>query len=66
MNTQKINYTYMKPVASTITGLAQQYNITPRTLKNWLKDCPELKLHKNRRILSPKQVAKIYDHFGEP
>jgi site-specific recombinase XerC len=56
----------MKPIATTISVLACRYGVTTRTLKNWLVDYPEIKLNKNRRILTPKQVKEIYKRLGDP
>ena len=56
----------MKAVASTLSKLAAQYGIDLKTFKNWLKPYPNLQPASGQRLLTPKQVKEIYEHFGEP
>lgn len=56
----------MKATTSTISKLAREYDVHLNTFKKWLKDYPELKLSKQKRVLTPKQVQDIYDRLGEP
>ena len=54
------------PHPSTRTQLARLYGISPETLKKWMDDIPELSFNPRLRVLTPKQVALIYQHLGEP
>ncbi len=56
----------MKPKASTKTELAKMYKVHYDTFAKWLKSVPELNLLPTQRVLTPKQVKKIFDHLGEP
>ena len=42
------------------------YNVHYDTFKKWLKNVPDLDLKPTQRILTPKQVEKIFNHLGEP
>ncbi len=59
-----------KPKAYTLQEIADKYNITIRTLNNWLspirKELLELNpsSKKRLRILLPKQVKRIEDFLG--
>jgi transposase len=48
--------------------IAQLYNVSVRTLKNWLKPFnKEGQLNRNNtRYYTPKQVQYIFECFGEP
>lgn len=46
--------------------LSKRYKVSLPTLNNWLKLIPDLQLVKNKRILTPKQVEKVFNHLGEP
>ena len=56
----------MKAKVFSKTELARMYQVHYDTFKKWLKNVPELELNKNQRILTPKQVEKIFNHLGEP
>lgn len=46
--------------------LSKRYKVSLPTLNSWLKLIPDLQLVKNKRILTPKQVEKVFNHLGEP
>lgn len=48
------------------TQLAKMYKVSYPTFKTWLKLVPDLGLQPTQRILTPKQVEKIFKHHGEP
>ena len=56
----------MKAKVYSKTELARMYNVHYDTFKKWLKNVPELELEPAQRILTPKQVEKIFNHLGEP
>jgi transposase len=56
----------MKTKAYSKTELARMYNVHYDTFKKWLKGVPDLDLKPTQRILTPKQVEKIFKHLGEP
>ncbi len=56
----------MKPTAATKTDLARLYNVHYDTFKKWLEKIPDLELDACQRVLTPKQVQKIFAHLGEP
>jgi hypothetical protein len=58
----------MQKEASSITksALAVQYNIHVNTLREWLKDVPNLELKPFQKVLTPKQLEIIYGHLGKP
>jgi hypothetical protein len=50
----------------TKSQLARLYSIHISTLNAWLKPIKGLDLRNGQRILTPKQVALIMEHLGEP
>ena len=56
----------MRPKAATKTDLARLYNVHYDTFKKWLEMIPDLGLNPSQRMLTPKQVEKIFAHLGEP
>ena len=46
--------------------LANLYGISGATFKKWLTQLTELNIPANARILTPKQVAYIFEEFGVP
>ena len=42
------------------------YNISAGTLRDWLKKINLEQINNKNRILTPKQLIKIYDHYGRP
>jgi len=56
----------MKVKSLSKSELAGLYNIHPDTLRKWLESVPDLQLKKSQRILTPKQVEKVFIHLGEP
>ena len=48
------------------TQLADMYHVSYPTFKTWLKKVPDLNLDPKQRLLTPKQVEKIFKHHGEP
>jgi hypothetical protein len=50
----------------TKSALAVQYNIHVNTLREWLKDVPNLQMKPFQKVLSPKQLELIYEHLGKP
>ncbi|GEM_PF-789793 len=61
-----LNIYRMKTKAYSKTELARMYNVHYDTFKKWLKGVPDLDLKPTQRILTPKQVEKIFNHIGEP
>ncbi len=60
------NFTSMEMKLSktkTRRQIAQEYGITPRTLRRWLKN-HEIELP--RRLISPQDQLLIYEKFGYP
>ncbi len=55
-----------KVTTSNKTELAKRYSVSYSTFIKLLKEVPGLNLHPKLRTLTPKQVALIYDHLGEP
>lgn len=52
--------------AATRSQLARQYNVHYKTFANWLKMIPDLKINPRQKVLTPNQVAKIYEYLGAP
>jgi hypothetical protein len=50
----------------TRTQIAQKYQVCLKTLNKMLLLIPDFALNKNLRTLTPKQVALIHEHLGEP
>jgi transposase len=48
------------------TELANLYEVHYETFIKWLKRIPDLDLEPNQRILTPKQVEKVFSHLGKP
>ncbi len=46
--------------------LAMAYKINISTLRVWLKRVPGLDLTAGQRLLTPRQVALVMEHIGEP
>ena len=49
--------------AKTREQLAQEYNISRRTLYSWLK---KVKINNKGKLLTPKELTLIYEQFGYP
>jgi transposase len=60
------NIYIMKIKVYSKTELSRMYNVHYDTFKKWLKNVPDLDLKPAQRILTPKQVEKIFKHLGEP
>jgi hypothetical protein len=56
----------MKITAYNKSQLARMYNISGETFKKWLILVPDLDLRPAQRILTPKQVEKVFKHHGIP
>jgi hypothetical protein len=56
----------MKVKSYTKSELAGFYGISGPTFKKWLREQSNLDLPPNIRILTPKQVAHIFEEFGIP
>jgi hypothetical protein len=56
----------MKITAYNKSQLAKMYNISGETFKKWLILVPDLDLRPAQRILTPKQVEKVFKHHGIP
>ena len=50
-------------IAKSRRQIAQEYGISPRTLRRWLK---KYNIDLPSRLLCPKEQALIYHHFGDP
>lgn len=46
--------------------LSRRFRVSLPTFNSWLELIPDLNLVKNKRILTPKQVEKVFNHLGEP
>lgn len=46
--------------------LAQLYNISPDTFRNWIKPFKETIGKRSGHLYTPKQVKIIFDSLGEP
>jgi transposase len=55
----------MKPSYSK-TELANLYKVSYNTMMSWIKKVPDLKIPKNRRILTPKEVNQVFKYLGSP
>ena len=56
----------MKVKAYSKTELARIYQVHYDTFKKWIDLIPDLGLTPTQRILTPKQVEKIFKHVGKP
>jgi transposase-like protein len=56
----------MRAEAASRTQLARQYKVNRRTFAKWLKRIPDIELEPRQKILTPKQVATIYEYLGSP
>jgi len=56
----------MKTKTINITTLSNMYGVCYNTMRKMLNEIPELELKKGQRILTPKQLMIIYNHFGTP
>lgn len=52
--------------SATRSELADRYGVSMETLKKWIEKIPDLSLSPTDRVLTPKQVATIIAHLGEP
>lgn len=52
--------------SSNKTELALAYNVSLGTFNKWLSKIEGLNQDKSTRIFTPKQVALIVKHLGEP
>ena len=56
----------IKPRAENLSTLALKYGVSHKTMKSWLV---RAKLYKEKHkgyLYTPKEVAKIYEHLGNP
>ena len=56
----------MKVKAYSKKELAEIYGVTRPTFRRWIKSIPNLDVTKEQRILTPKQVALIFENLGMP
>ena len=54
------------PKARSKKELAAQYGIDTATLRRWLKRIADLDAKPAQKILTPKQLLKIFEAIGEP
>ena len=52
--------------AKSISQLSIEYGVSPKTFKKWIAIIPELKTIKGRRLFTPAEVEKIFNHLGKP
>lgn len=45
--------------------LSLMYGVHYNTFMKWIKDIPDLRLTPHQRILTPRQVALIFDELNE-
>lgn len=50
----------------TKSSLASKFGISRATLAKRLKNIPGLKLKRNAKIITPKQLELIYNELGKP
>ncbi len=50
----------------TKSQLAGEYGISVSTFMNWIKVIPDLRLTPCQKILTPRQIKKIYEHLDMP
>ena len=48
------------------SAVATEYRISYSTFIAWLREMPELNLKPNQRLLTPLQIEKIYEVYGNP
>lgn len=46
--------------------LAKAYGVDLSTFNRWIAKVPDLELERGQRVLTPKQVALIHAHLGNP
>ena len=46
--------------------LASDYNISMNLLRSWMSEVKDLNLKPHQKVLSPKQILKIYEVWGTP
>lgn len=51
---------------ATRSQLAKRYGVSSETFKKWLSKVPDLVIEGKERVFTPKQVATIINHLGEP
>ena len=56
----------MKPKSKSKGELATAYGVGIILMRKWLKSIPDLNVTPQQKMLTPKQVAKVYDFLGEP
>jgi transposase len=56
----------MKVEAYNKSQIAKMYKVSNETIKKWLSEIPDLCLREGQRILTPKQVEKVFAHLGNP
>jgi len=52
--------------SQTLKQLVQLYGVHADTFKKWLAKVPELNWQPGTRIFTPKEVAIILEHLGNP
>jgi len=55
----------IKPTASK-SELKSLYGVSMTTMIKWLAEVPDLNLKRGQKILTPKQLSKVYLFLGEP
>jgi len=53
-----------KPI--TKKELSKKYMVSYNTFIKWLTNVPDLNLQSRQRMLTPKQIEKIYGAIGKP
>jgi hypothetical protein len=62
-----IEETHVKPEAKTKKQMAQDFKVSVRTFRKWLKPfIEEIGTPQKTYIYTPEQVRKIYEKIGEP
>lgn len=61
-----MNESIKRPITMSKGQLAQAYGVHLSTFNKWISVIPDLRLQKGQRVLTPKQLALIYDHLGAP
>ena len=56
----------MKIRAMTKKEIRQAYGIGSRTLATWLSNIPGLKFRPGKTTYTPREVATIFEHIGNP
>jgi transposase-like protein len=52
--------------SKSISQLATEYGVSPKTFKKWVAKIPDIESIKGRRLFTPAEIEKIFYHLGKP